>query len=160
MQTMQLRVNEVLHEIAAPAHTRLAEALRLHISLTGTNQACDTAQCGACTVLADGKAIKSCNVLALQMQGRAITTIEGLSGKGQALHAMQQAFLTHEALQCGYCTPGMILRAISMAQEGVAATPEAVRHALAGNICRCTGYDSIVKAICAGLDAMRAPAAA
>ena len=137
------------------ASTRLADALRQEHGLLGINQACDTAQCGACTVLVDGAAVKSCNLLAGQVQGSHITTIESLA-KDAELHPMQLAFSQHHGLQCGFCTSGMILRAIAMFNEGVPAEPAAVRHALAGNLCRCTGYAGIVDAICAGLTAMRA----
>ena len=136
----------------------LVELLRDTLNLTGTHQGCDTAQCGACTVLADGQAIKACNVRALQMHGRAITTIEGLAPAAGELHVMQQAFSTHHGLQCGFCTPGMVMRAVAMQAEAVPAQPQAVRHALAGNLCRCTGYEGIVDAICSGLKAMRCEA--
>ena len=153
---MELLVNNKTYAFDAPADIRLAEALRDHCSLKGTNQACDTAQCGACTVLVDGAALKSCNVLAAQVSNQAITTIEGLARGADALHPMQIAFSQHHGLQCGFCTPGMIMRAVAMFHEGVPAEPAAVRHALAGNLCRCTGYQGIVDAICAGLTAMRA----
>jgi aerobic carbon-monoxide dehydrogenase small subunit len=106
-------------------------------------------------VIVDGKACKSCNVLAMQVDGCDVLTIEGLGGAGDELHAMQKAFSEHHALQCGYCTPGLVMRAIAMAYEDVPATQEAVRHALEGNICRCTGYEGIAKAVCQGITAMR-----
>jgi carbon-monoxide dehydrogenase small subunit len=130
----------------------LIDVLRNDLRLTGTHQACDTAQCGACTVLAGGAAVKSCNVLALQMQGREIRTIESV-GTAQQLHALQQAFSRHHALQCGYCTPGFVMRALAMREEGVSASAQAVREALSGNVCRCTGYVGIVAAICEWLAA-------
>jgi aerobic carbon-monoxide dehydrogenase small subunit len=154
--TIALHVNGQSQTVPCQQGTLLIDALRDELKLTGTHQGCDTAQCGACTVLANGAAIKSCNVLALQMQGREIRTIESI-GTAQQLHVMQQAFSTHHALQCGYCTPGLIMRALAMHAEGVPAEPQAVRHALVGNLCRCTGYEGIVAAICEGLARMRAP---
>jgi aerobic carbon-monoxide dehydrogenase small subunit len=142
-----LRVNGQQHALQLEPGTLLIDALRDGLELTGTHQGCDTAQCGACTVLADGAAVKSCNVLALQMQGREIRTIESV-GISQQLHTLQQAFSRHHALQCGYCTPGFVMRALAMRTEGVPADPQAVREALAGNLCRCTGYAGIVAAIC------------
>lgn len=156
--TIHLHLNGQLQAVKCEQGSLLIDVLRDDCKLTGTHQGCDTAQCGACTVLADGAAIKSCNVLALQMQGREICTIESI-GTAQQLHVMQQAFSTHHALQCGYCTPGLIMRALAMHAEGVPPEPHAVRHALAGNLCRCTGYEGIVAAICEGLARMRAPAA-
>lgn len=150
---LRLRVNSQEHTLNAEAGTLLIDALRDGLKLTGTHHGCDTAQCGACTVLCDGAAVKSCNVLALQMQGREIQTIESV-GTPEQLHVMQQAFSTHHALQCGYCTPGLIMRALAMYAEGVPAVPQAVRAALTGNICRCTGYEGIVSAICEGLAEM------
>jgi aerobic carbon-monoxide dehydrogenase small subunit len=151
---LRLRVNGQEHALKLEVGTLLIDALRDELKLTGTHQGCDTAQCGACTVLCDGAAIKSCNVLTLQMQGREIRTIESV-GTPEQLHVMQQAFSTHHALQCGYCTPGLIMRALAMHAEGVPAQPQAVREALMGNICRCTGYEGIVAAICEGLTKMR-----
>jgi aerobic carbon-monoxide dehydrogenase small subunit len=151
---LRLRVNSQEHALKLEVGTLLIDALRDELKLTGTHQGCDTAQCGACTVLCDGAAIKSCNVLTLQMQGREIRTIESV-GTPEQLHVMQQAFSTHHALQCGYCTPGLIMRALAMHAEGVPAQPQAVREALMGNICRCTGYEGIVAAICEGLTKMR-----
>jgi aerobic carbon-monoxide dehydrogenase small subunit len=155
---LRLRVNGQEHALNAEAGTLLIDALRDNLKLTGTHQGCDTAQCGACTVLCDGAAVKSCNVLALQMQGREVRTIESV-GTAAQLHVMQQAFSTHHALQCGYCTPGLIMRALAMHAEGLPTQPQAVREALSGNICRCTGYEGIVAAICEGLTQMREEAA-
>lgn len=137
----------------------LVTLLREDLGLTGTHQGCDTAQCGACTVLVDGQAMKSCNMLAVQADGCAVTTIEGLAAADGPLHPMQQAFGEHHGLQCGYCTPGMVMRGVAMAAEGVPPEPEAVAHALSGNICRCTGYHGIVGAVCQGLRDMRERAA-
>ena len=155
-QVMTLRINgEPVRADVAPA-TLLVDFLREARGLTGTHQGCDTAQCGACTVLVDGAAAKSCNLLVAQVNGSAITTIEGLAAADGALHPMQQAFGRRHGLQCGYCTPGMVMRGVAMAAEGVPAEPEAVRCALSGNLCRCTGYRGIVDAVCEGLVRMRA----
>ena len=155
--SITLRVNKRDYDLPLPPNTLLVDALRSGCNLTGTNQGCDTAQCGACTVLLAGKAVKSCNVLAMQIAREdQITTIEGLEEASGTLHPMQRAFSEHHGLQCGFCTPGMILRGIAMHGEGVPAEPQAVREALAGNLCRCTGYEGIVNAICAGLQQMRA----
>lgn len=152
----RLAINGRDWRLAVSASERLLDTLRERCGLTGAHQGCDTAQCGACTVLVDGHAVKSCNRLTLQQAGCAITTIEGLDG----MHLLQQAFSAHHALQCGYCTSGFILRALAMVGEDVAAEPDAVRGALAGNLCRCTGYEGIVRAICEALPALRAARAA
>ena len=153
---LQMTVNAqpVATEVA-PA-SLLLDVLRDPLRLTGTHQGCDTAQCGACTVLVDGQAVKSCNRLALQCAGRTITTIEGLAPPDGALHVMQAMFRRHHGLQCGFCTPGFVMRAVAMVDEPVPAEPGAVRHALAGNLCRCTGYEGIVQAIVEGLQVLRA----
>jgi aerobic carbon-monoxide dehydrogenase small subunit len=134
----------------------LVDFLRNELRLTGTHQGCDTAQCGACTVVINGAAAKSCNLLALQLRGSEILTIEGLilSSAGE-LHPMQQAFTEHHALQCGYCTPGLVMRGVAMAKEAVGANEHEVREAISGNLCRCTGYEGIVKAVCQGITEMR-----
>jgi carbon-monoxide dehydrogenase small subunit len=164
-----LQVNGQAHALAVLPSTLLVNLLRETLGLTGTHVGCDTAQCGACTVLMDGRAVKACNVLALQADGSQVQTIEGLAkaADGQATdrqtiewHPMQLAFSRHHGLQCGYCTPGMVMRAVAMAAEGVPAEPHAVREALEGNICRCTGYQGIVDAVCDGLARMRSPAGA
>ena len=132
-----------------PSTILLVDAIRAQ-GLSGTNIACDTAQCGACTVLVDGQAVKSCNVLAGQVAGCDITTVEGLSqlgANGHEPHPLQIAFSKHHALQCGFCTSGMLMRAAAMLTDGVAANEHAVREALGGNLCRCTGYQGIVDAI-------------
>jgi carbon-monoxide dehydrogenase small subunit len=134
----------------------LVEFLRERMQLTGTHVGCDTAQCGACTVLVDGKAVKSCNILAVQAQGAAITTIEGLAAADGKLHPMQAAFRKNHGLQCGFCTPGMVLAAVSLASEQKAPSEAQIRDALDGNICRCTGYHNIVKAVREGLAEMTA----
>ena len=134
--------------------TLLVELLRDQLQLTGTHIGCDTSQCGACNLLLDGEVIKSCTLLAVQCDGRAVTTIEGLA-KGDALHPMQAAFRTHHGLQCGFCTPGMVMAGIGIARKhGPAVDAATVRHELEGNLCRCTGYLNIVTAIQAGARAM------
>src|SRR5437899_302209 len=126
----------------------LVHYLRDVIGLTGTNVGCDTSSCGACTVLIDGESVKSCTVLAVQADGRSITTIEGLASNGE-LHPMQEAFREHHGLQCGFCTPGMVLAAVSLLQDHPSPTDAEVREGLEGNLCRCTGYHNIVKAVLA-----------
>ena len=153
-----LQVNGLPVEMALPPSTLLVDVLRGQLGLTGTHQGCDTAQCGACTVLVDGAATKSCNVLALQVNGASVLTIEGLEAADGSLHPMQQAFGRHHALQCGFCTPGMVMRGVAMAAEGVPAEAQAVSQALCGNLCRCTGYRGIVNAVCEGLQHMRTAA--
>jgi carbon-monoxide dehydrogenase small subunit len=124
----------------------LVHVLRERLSLTGTNVGCDTSSCGACTVLLDGESVKSCTILAVQADGAAVTTIEGLAGNGE-LHPVQQAFHDHHALQCGYCTPGMVMAAVSLIEHGEATDRDAIRRGLEGNLCRCTGYHNIVEAV-------------
>jgi carbon-monoxide dehydrogenase small subunit len=152
---VSLQVNGQPVDLAVPPSTLLVDLLREQLALTGTHQGCDTAQCGACTVLVDGAATKSCNVLALQVNGASVLTIEGLENADGSLHPMQQAFGRHHALQCGFCTPGMVMRGVAMAAEGVHSEPQAVSQALCGNLCRCTGYRGIVNAVCEGLERMR-----
>jgi carbon-monoxide dehydrogenase small subunit len=134
--------------------TLLVQFLREHLQLTGTHVGCDTSQCGACVVHVDGKSVKACTILAAQAQGATVTTIEGLAKDGK-LHPMQEAFREHHALQCGFCTPGMIMSAVDLAQRNPDPSEETVRHELEGNLCRCTGYHNIVKAVMAGAQAMR-----
>ena len=133
--------------------TLLVEFLRDRLQLTGTHIGCDTAQCGACTVLVDGRAVKSCNLLAVQAQGAQLLTIEGLATNG-SLHPMQEAFKRHHGLQCGFCTPGMVMTAVGLAQQNKEPTEAQIREALDGNFCRCTGYHNIVKAVKDGLAEM------
>ncbi|CAN1553076.1 CoxS Aerobic-type carbon monoxide dehydrogenase, small subunit CoxS/CutS homologs [Rhabdaerophilaceae bacterium] len=134
--------------------TLLVAFLRDHLRLTGTHIGCDTSQCGACVVHVDGKAMKSCTLLALSCDGATVTTIEGVAN-GSDLHPMQAAFRTHHGLQCGFCTPGMIMAAIDLVnRKGFDLSEDLIRHELEGNICRCTGYHNIVKAIQAGAAAM------
>jgi aerobic carbon-monoxide dehydrogenase small subunit len=139
-------VNGVRHEADVEPRQLLVYFLRETLGLTGTNVGCDTTSCGACTVLVDGKSVKSCTMLAVQADGREVTTIEGLARDGE-LHPMQEAFRENHALQCGYCTPGMIMAAVSLVQSGLANSEHEIRIGLEGNLCRCTGYHNIVKAI-------------
>jgi carbon-monoxide dehydrogenase small subunit len=148
--TMAVNGSAVARRIAA--RTLLVHFLR-DGGLTGTNVGCDTSSCGACTVLLDGESVKSCTMLAAQANGRAVTTIEGLAGEDE-LHVMQDAFREHHGLQCGYCTPGMVMAAVSLATEHGVLDEADVREGLEGNLCRCTGYHNIVAAVVAGSKAM------
>ena len=141
-----MTVNGARRELAVEPRQLLVYALREQLGLTGTNVGCDTTSCGACTVHLDGESVKSCTVLAVQADGREVTTIEGLSSNGE-LHPLQRAFQEHHALQCGYCTPGMIMAAASFLQEHPSPSEDEIRHGLEGNLCRCTGYHNIVKAV-------------
>ncbi len=144
--SLSLTVNGKTVNASVDPRTLLVQFLREHLELTGTHVGCDTAQCGACTVHMNGRAIKSCSMLALQVQGSQITTIEGLSKNGE-LHPMQAAFRECHGLQCGFCTPGMVMSAVQLLADDPHADEEAIREALDGNICRCTGYQNIVKSI-------------
>jgi carbon-monoxide dehydrogenase small subunit len=141
-----ITVNGVRREADLEARTLLVDFIRDQVGLTGTKIACDTSQCGACTVHLDGKAVKSCTVLTVQADGGAITTIEGLASNG-ALHAVQEAFREQHGLQCGFCTPGMIMAAVDLLAESPAPSDDEIRHALEGNLCRCTGYENIIRAV-------------
>ena len=145
---VRISVNGKAEEHDVEARLLLCHLLRDRLGLTGTNIGCDTSQCGSCTVLMDGKAVKSCTVLAVQADGYEVTTIEGLAGDG-GLHPLQQAFWDNHGLQCGFCTPGMILTAVEILNRNPEATGAEVRHGLEGNICRCTGYENIVKSVVA-----------
>lgn len=134
--------------------TTLAEFIRENLNLTGTHIGCDTSQCGACTIHMNGKAVKSCTVLAAQAEGAELVTIEGI-GKADALHPMQAAFKSHHGLQCGYCTPGMIMAAIDLVHRETELTEQTVRDGLEGNICRCTGYHNIVDAVMSAANEMK-----
>jgi carbon-monoxide dehydrogenase small subunit len=136
--------------------TLLVDFIRVHLGLTGTHVGCDTAQCGACTVHLDGRAVKSCNVLAAQAQDAAVTTIEGLAAADGTLHPMQEAFRNCHGLQCGFCTPGMVMSAIDLVNGEPAPSEQTVREGIEGNLCRCTGYQNIVKAVQEGAAAMAA----
>jgi carbon-monoxide dehydrogenase small subunit len=141
-----LTVNDVPFELELDPRELLVHVLRERLDLTGTVVGCDTSSCGACTVLLDGESVKSCTVLGVQADGHAITTIEGLAESGE-LNALQESFHQHHALQCGYCTSGMVLAASSLLAENPSPSETEIRHALEGNICRCTGYQNIVDAI-------------
>lgn len=154
MAKLTLRVNRKNHAIDVPANTLLVDALRDTLRLTGTHVGCDTSQCGACTVHVDGRSVKSCTMLAVEAEGVEITTIEGVA-TGDKLHPMQAAFKEHHGLQCGFCTPGMVMSGIDLCQRNADPSEGDVRHWLEGNICRCTGYHNIVKAVRAGGAAMK-----
>ncbi|MHB1711591.1 MAG: (2Fe-2S)-binding protein [Acidimicrobiales bacterium] len=143
-----VRVNGETYEHEVEPRLLLVHYLRDVVGLTGTNIGCDTSSCGACTVLVDGESVKSCTMLAVQADGAAITTIEGLAD-GDHLHPMQEAFREHHGLQCGYCTPGMVMAAVSLLAENPEPTEADVREGLEGNLCRCTGYHNIVSAVLA-----------
>ena len=144
--SVRLHVNGVEHQLDVEPRLLLVHALRENLGLTGTHVGCDTSNCGACTVHLDGRAVKSCTVLAVQADGMEITTIEGMASDGE-LHPLQEAFWNDHGLQCGYCTPGMIMAAAGLLAENPNPTEHEVRHALEGNLCRCTGYHNIVKAV-------------
>ncbi len=141
-----MTVNGERHEHDVEPRLLLVHYVRDMLGLKGTNVGCDTSSCGACTVLLDGESVKSCTVLAVQADGREVTTIEGLADDGR-LHPVQQAFHEHHALQCGYCTPGFVMATVSLLEEGVPDSEEEIRRALEGNLCRCTGYHNIVRAV-------------
>jgi carbon-monoxide dehydrogenase small subunit len=143
---VELVVNGESRGLDVEARTLLVHALRDHLGLTGTHIGCDTSQCGACTVLLEGRAVKSCTVLAVQAEGSAVTTIEGLAAE-DGLHPVQQAFVEQHGLQCGFCTPGMILTTVDLLEREPHPDEEMIRRSLRGNLCRCTGYQSIVESI-------------
>ena len=147
MVALSIEVNGKQHHMEVAEHALLSDLLRDVLGLKGTHRGCDTAQCGACTVHLDGQAVKSCNVLAHQAAGHSVLTIEGLSPEMGALHPMQQAFRERHALQCGFCTPGMVMSALDIVRCHSQPSAECVRAELDGNLCRCTGYDNIVKAV-------------
>jgi aerobic carbon-monoxide dehydrogenase small subunit len=147
-QVIRLTINGEPCEVAVEPWWTLLEVLRDHLDLTGAKEGCDRGDCGACTVLLDGKPVASCMMLASMAEGRRITTIEGLL-QGQHLHPVQQAFVEHGAIQCGFCSPGMILSAVALLEENPHPTEAEVRFAIAGNLCRCTGYTKIVEAVLA-----------
>jgi xanthine dehydrogenase YagT iron-sulfur-binding subunit len=144
--SVTLIVNGTERKLSIVPWTSLLDALREHLDLTGTKKGCDHGQCGACTVLVDGRRINSCLTLAAMKDGAKITTIEGLAADG-TLHPLQQAFIDHDAFQCGYCTPGQICSAVGLIAEGRAKTPDEIRESMSGNICRCAAYPNIVAAI-------------
>jgi carbon-monoxide dehydrogenase small subunit len=161
MPQVSLTVNGKPHTATIEGRTLLVELLRETLGLTGTHVGCDTSQCGACVVHIDGKSVKACTMLAMQANGGSVTTIEGLAAADGTLHPMQEMFREHHALQCGFCTPGMVMSAIDLVQmnpQGL--SQEEIRHGLEGNLCRCTGYHNIVKAIDAAQKLMHPMAAA
>ena len=152
MTRVSMTVNGAEHDLDLEPRELLVYVLRDRLRLTGTNVGCDTSSCGACTVLVDGESVKSCTMLGVQADGTEITTIEGLATDGE-LHPVQQAFHDHHALQCGYCTPGMVMAAVSLIDHGQATSEAAIREGLEGNLCRCTGYHNIVVAVQAAASA-------
>ncbi len=156
---VQLTVNGKARSVDVAANTLLVELLREKLKLTGTHVGCDTSQCGACTVIVNGNAVKSCTMLAVQANGMSVATIEGVASEDGTMHPMQAAFKECHGLQCGFCTPGMVMSAIDMCQKHPKADETEIRALLEGNICRCTGYQNIVKAIRTGQAAMAMAAA-
>jgi carbon-monoxide dehydrogenase small subunit len=154
--TLSLTVNGVALKKPIEPTQLLVDFLRQDLMLTGTHVGCDTGQCGACTVHLDGKAVKACNILAVQVEGRSITTIEGIGNKDGSMHPMQQAFKTCHGLQCGFCTPGMVMSSIDLVVNHHCDSEDKIRDSLDGNLCRCTGYQNIVKAVVVGAKAMQA----
>ena len=147
MTQISVTVNGTMHDADVEPRTLLVYFLREHLDLTGTNVGCDTSSCGACTVHVDGESVKACTMLAVQAHGRSVTTIEGMAADDGTMHPLQDAFHRNHGLQCGYCTPGMIMAAASYLQENPSPTDEEVRESLEGNLCRCTGYQNIVASI-------------
>lgn len=147
MLTVRISVNGQIHERQVEPRRLLVDFLRVDLGLTGTHVGCDTSQCGACTVLVDGQAIKSCTMLAVQADGSEVTTIEGMARPDGTLHPIQQAFVDCHGLQCGYCTPGMVMTSAGFLAENPRPTDAEITEALQGNLCRCTGYVNIVKAV-------------
>jgi aerobic carbon-monoxide dehydrogenase small subunit len=146
LESVRVTVNGRAYERGVEPRMLLVDFIRDELGLTGTNIGCDTSQCGACTIHVDGKAVKSCTLLAVQADGATVTTIEGLATNG-TLHPMQEAFRDNHGLQCGFCTPGMIMTAVELVERGGELSDEEIRHALEGNLCRCTGYENIVRAV-------------
>jgi carbon-monoxide dehydrogenase small subunit len=147
VRAIRVTVNGTLREAEVEPRTLLVSFQRETLELTGTNVGCDTSSCGACTVLLEGESVKSCTVLAVQTEGMEITTIEGLAPSEQVLHPMQEAFRRNHGLQCGFCTPGMVMAAVGLLQDNPHPTETEVRSGLEGNLCRCTGYHNIVRAV-------------
>jgi aerobic carbon-monoxide dehydrogenase small subunit len=158
--TVTMTVNGKTVSREVEERTLLVTFLREHVGLTGTHVGCDTSQCGACVVHVDGRSVKSCATLALQVDGATVTTIEGLAAVDGALHPMQAAFREHHGLQCGFCTPGMVMSAVDLVNSNPSLSEQDIREGLEGNICRCTGYHNIVKAVQAGAESMNADQAA
>jgi carbon-monoxide dehydrogenase small subunit len=154
MPSVTLKVNGAAVSADVEGRTLLVKLLREQLKLTGTHVGCDTTQCGCCTVLLNGDAVKSCTVIALQADGAEVVTIEGLAN-GDKLHPVQQAFHEHHGLQCGFCTPGMVMMSVDLIAKNPSPTEADVRHGLEGNLCRCTGYHNIVEAVLAAAETMR-----
>ncbi len=154
-QDIVLKVNGETYNVSVDTHRTLVEVLRETLGFTGTKKSCNEGECGACTVLMDGKAVASCLILAVAAQGKEITTIEGLN-EGEKLHPIQEAFVKHAAIQCGFCTPGMVLASKALLDRNPEPTTAEVRKAISGNLCRCTGYQQIVDAVMAAAAAMKA----
>ena len=152
---VEFKVNGRAVTVDAPPNTLLVQALRENLRLTGTHVGCDTAQCGACTVQVNGRAVKSCNVLLAQVAGAEVTTIEGMAAADGTMHPMQAAFKECHGLQCGFCTPGMVMSAVDLCQRQPGASEAQIREGLEGNLCRCTGYHNIVRAVQQGAAAMK-----
>jgi aerobic carbon-monoxide dehydrogenase small subunit len=159
LRDVQMAVNGESRSVEVEPRELLVYVLRERLGLTGTNVGCDTTTCGACTVLLDGRSVKSCTLLAVQADGREVTTIEGLARDGE-WHPLQTAFHELHALQCGYCTPGMIMAALGLIEDGAATSEEEIRRGLEGNLCRCTGYQNIVRAIQRAAEELRPVAGA
>lgn len=155
LSAVSMRINKQTYNLALDNRTSLLDALRDHVGLTGTKKGCDHGQCGACTVLIDGKRVLSCLSFAVMNQGREITTVEGLASTDGELHPVQQAFVDHDAFQCGYCTPGQIMSAIGCINEGHAGSEDDIREYMSGNLCRCAAYPNIVAAIVQARDEIR-----
>jgi len=151
---LKLEVNGKTHEVAVEPRVTLLDALREHLHLTGSKKGCDQGQCGACTVHVDGERVLSCLTLAAQVEGRKVTTVEGLTRDGGDLHPVQAAFLAHDAFQCGYCTPGQIMSAVACIKEGHAGSDAEIREYMSGNLCRCGAYPHIVAAVRQAKEAM------
>ena len=153
-RSIKLNINEELHELVIDVNRTLLEVLREDLLLTGTKESCGQGACGSCTILLDGLPVRSCLLLAVEAEGRDITTIEGLS-RGEKLHPVQDAFIEHHAIQCGFCSPGMIITTSALLKKNPKPTEDEIRHAISGNICRCTGYAKIVDAVKALADSGR-----
>lgn len=151
---VKLAINNEIHEVAISVNRTLLEVLREDLSLTGTKESCGQGACGSCTILLDGLPVRSCLLLAVEAEGRDVKTIEGLP-RGEKLHPVQDAFIEHHAIQCGFCSPGMILTASALLEKNPKPTEDEIRHALSGNICRCTGYAKIIDAVKALADSRR-----
>ena len=154
LEALELVVNGEQRSLELEPRTLLVHAIRDGLGLTGAHIGCDTSQCGSCTVLLDGRAVKSCTMLALQAEGAEITTIEGLAREGE-LHPLQRSFVEHHGLQCGFCTPGLILTAVDLLSRDPDPTDDTIRHSIRGNLCRCTGYQPVVESIRAAGVALR-----